>query len=90
MKVKDLGVLLSCLMPLIKIDAAKSQYLIGTTKRELVVTSDRIRIKGAGGGEDVKDYVARYALSECLVIWRMMQEKHLSYREVVINLLTNK
>lgn len=88
MNTKQLGILMSCLMPLAKID--KQHYLVGAEKKQIVVRSDRVLIKGSTGFEELKAFIARYALSECLVIWRIMQQKNLSYRETVMNLLQLK
>jgi len=66
MNSKELGILLSCLLPLSKIKDNK--YLIGVEAKELVVKSDRILIQGRG----LKEFITRYALSNCLVIWRTM------------------
>jgi len=70
MNIKELAILLSCLMPIAKI--SDNKYLIGAEKKEVVFKSDRILIKGATGFKDSRKFIARYALSECLVIWRTM------------------
>ena len=67
MSVSELGILLSCLMPIAKI--ADKKYLIGVEAKVIVVKSDRIMIQG----RDLKEFISRYALSQCLAIWRMMQ-----------------
>jgi len=72
-------------MPLAKIN--ETTYLIGAEKKEIVVRSDRVLVKGGNGFKELKSFIARYAISECLVIWRVMKQKQLSYRETVINLL---
>ena len=90
MNVDELGILLSCLLPLVKLGESDNKYLIGATKRTLIVRQDRIIVQNTSSGEDLKDFISRYSLSECLVIWRMMQEKNLSYRDVVTNLLQIK
>ena len=42
MSVKELGILLSCLLPLAKID--EQRYLIGAEAKNLVVKKDRILV----------------------------------------------
>lgn len=71
MSIKELGILLSCLMPLVKI--SDNKFLLGAEKKEFVIRSDRILVKGATGFKDSREFISRYALSECLVIWRTMQ-----------------
>ena len=66
------------------------RYMIGSTVKEIVVRSDRIMIKGSTGFDELNTYISRYALSECLVIWRIMQKRNLTYRETVANLLELK
>lgn len=70
MTIKELGILLSCLMPLVQV--SDNRYLIGATTKEIVVKTDRILIKGSTGFEELNTFIARYALSECLIIWRIM------------------
>ena len=88
MSIKELGILLSCLMPIVQVEEAR--YMIGAAIKEIIVKKDRILIKGSTGFEELNTFIARYALSECLVIWRVMQQQGLSYRDTVVNLLQLK
>ena len=88
MSIKELGILLSCLMPIVQVEEAR--YMIGAAIKEIIVKKDRIMIKGSTGFEELNTFIARYALSECLVIWRIMQQQGLSYRDTVVNLLQLK
>ena len=86
---KELGILLSCLLPLVKVD--ENRYLFGVEVRNIIVKSDRILIKGgASGFMEFREYIREFALSHCLVLWRMMREKNLSYREAILQLLKLK
>jgi len=49
------------------------RYMLGASVKEIIVKSDRILIKGSTGFEELNNFIARYALSECLIIWRLMQ-----------------
>jgi len=51
------------------------------------VKSDKVLIRTGGGYCNVNDHVKKYALSECLIIWRTMQQKHITFNEAVVNLL---
>ena len=88
MSIKELGILLSCLLPLVQV--SENRYLIGATVKEIVVKTDRILIKGSTGFEELNTFIARYALSECLIIWRIMQQRSLTYRETIVSLLKLK
>ena len=85
MSTKELGILLSCLMPIVQVEEAR--YMIGAAMKEIIVKKDRIMIKGSTGFEELNTFISRYALSECLVIWRIMQQQNITYRETVVNLL---
>ena len=39
---------------------------------------------------EFREYISRFALSHCLVLWRMMKQKNLTYREAVLQLLKLK
>ena len=58
--------------------------------KEIVVKTDRILIKGSTGFEELNTFISRYALSECLIIWRIMQQRSLTYRETIVSLLKLK
>ena len=69
------------------VQVSENRYLIGATVKEIVVKTDRILIKGSTGFEELNTFISRYALSECLIIWRIMQQRSLTYRETIVSLL---
>jgi len=86
---KELGILLSCLLPLVKVE--ENRYLFGVEARNIIVKKDRILIQGgASGFMEFREYISRFALSHCLVLWRMMKQKNLTYREAILQLLKLK
>ena len=85
MTAKELGQLLCCLLPLAKIE--DKRYMIGAEAKKIVVTSDKVMIRTGGGFCTLEEHIEKYALSECLVIWRTMQQKHITFNETVVNLL---
>ena len=50
MNVDELGILLSCLLPLVKLGESDNKYLIGATKRTLIVKQDRIIVQNTSSG----------------------------------------
>ena len=85
MNVKELGALLCCLLPLAKL--GELRYMFGTESKKLVVKSDKVLIRTGGGYCTVQEHLAKYALSECLIIWRTMQQKEITFNETIMNLL---
>ena len=73
MSIRELGALLCCLLPTAKIGALK--YMIGTESKKIIVKSNMVLIRTGGGFMPLEEHIQKYALSECLIIWRMMQQK---------------
>ena len=89
MPVKELGVLLSCLMPMVKV--GDNRYLFGVETRNIIVKSDRILIQGgASGFMEFREYFSRFALSHNLVLLRMMNQKELTYKQAILSVLKLK
>ena len=86
MSVRDLGALLCCLLPIAKL--GELRYMIGTESKKIIVKSDKVLIRTGGGFMPLEEHINKYALSECLIIWRTMQQKNLNFTETVVNLLS--
>ena len=71
MSIKELGALLCCLLPIAKIDDLK--YMIGSEAKKIILKKDDVMIRAGGGFCPIGVHIDRYALSECLIIWRLMQ-----------------
>ena len=71
MTIRELGALLCCLLPIAKVGELK--YMIGTEAKKIIVKSDKVLIRTGGGFMPLEEHINKYALSECLIIWRMMQ-----------------
>ena len=85
MSIKELGYLLSCLLPIAKL--ASLSYMIGTEAKLIIVKKQSVFIRTGGGFCSLEEHVIKYALYECLVIWKTMQKKNITFNETVINLL---
>ena len=85
MSIRELGSLLCCLLPIAKVGELK--YMIGTECKKIIVKSDKVLIRTGGGFMPLEEHIYKYALSECLIIWRTMQQKNLNFNESVVNLL---
>lgn len=85
MSTRELGSLLCCLLPIAKVGEFK--YMIGTECKKIIVKSDKVLIRTGGGFMPLEEHINKYALSECLIIWRTMQQKNLNFNESVVNLL---
>ena len=85
MSARELGDLLCCLLPIAKVGDLK--YMIGTEAKKIIVKSDMVLIRTGGGFMPLEEHINKYALSECLIIWRTMQQKNLNFNETVVNLL---
>lgn len=88
MSIEELGILLSCLMPLAKI--GEGRYMIGVEAKSIIIKLDRILVQVSSSFIELRKFIERYNLSNCLVIWRTMQIENISYREAVLNLLKAK
>ena len=71
MSARELGDLLCCLLPIAKVGDLK--YMIGTEAKKIIVKSDMVLIRTGGGFMPLEEHINKYALSECLIIWRTMQ-----------------
>ena len=85
MSCKELETLLSCLLPIAVIDDL--QYMIGVEAKSVFVESDRPMIETSSGYIDLKDFLESSNLASNMVIWRIIQEKKLTYKEAVLSLL---
>ena len=86
MDLKELGALLCCLLPIAKLPL-DLRYMIGTESKKIIVKRDNVMIRTGGGFCTIEEHITRFALSECLIIWRTMQKKEIDFNETVVNLL---
>ena len=61
--------------------------MIGAEAKKIIVKSDKVMIRTGGGFCNIEEHIEKYALSECLIIWRTMQQKSITFNETVVNLL---
>ena len=85
MNIKELGSLLSCLLPITKLTWLR--YMFGTEAKMIIVKKESVLIRTGGGYCSLEEHIQKYALVECLIIWRAMQQKNITFHETVINLL---
>lgn len=72
MTLKELCVLFCCLLPIAKIE--ENKYLIGTEAKMIIVKSDKVLIRTGGGYCPLDEHINKFALFECLLIWRTMNK----------------
>ena len=70
MSIKELGYLLSCLLPIAKL--ASLSYMIGTEAKMIIVKKEGVLIRTGGGYCPMEEHVIKNSLYECLVIWNTM------------------
>ena len=85
MSLKELGALLCCLLPIAKLGDLR--YMIGTEAKKIIVKRSTVLIRTGGGFCPLQEHIDKYALSECLIIWRMMQQKNITFNETIVTLL---
>jgi len=71
---------LRLLIPIVKIDAARQTYLVGTQKRQIMMKSTSLIVRMSNGFMGLDAYLDQEAETECLAIWKIMEEKQLSYQ----------
>ena len=70
MTLNQLCILLTCLLPIAKI--SDNKYMIGTEGKLIIVKSDKVMIRTGGGYVPLDEHINKFALFECLLIWRTM------------------
>ena len=70
MNIKELGSLLSCLLPITKLTSMR--YMFGTEAKMIIVKKESVMIRTGGGYCSLEEHLLKYALVECLIIWRAM------------------
>ena len=68
-------------MPIIRI--SQGFYLIGTEKKQVNIKGNHILVRVGGGYEKIDEYIERRELDELLKIKRMVDEKGITFQEVV-------
>jgi hypothetical protein len=71
MSIKELSSLACCLLPIANL--GDHRFLIGAESKKIIIKSDQVLLRTGGGFCTIEEHIKKYALSECLVIWRMMQ-----------------
>ena len=79
--------LLTCLLPIVRLDAAENRYLVGAEVKKLVHKSDRVLVQTGGGFSEIGDHLNQYAIRESLVIWKAMTRHSLTFSEAITGML---
>ena len=85
LSLNELSVLLCCLLPIARL--SNNKYMIGTEAKLIVVKSDKVMLRTGGGYAPLDEHINKYALFECLLIWRTMNKQKIGFTETVVNLL---
>lgn len=84
----ELDELLRLILPIIKLEPGK--YLIGTKIRQIIITNNGLIIRTGGGFTELNQAMAQEAKIQCLQISLQMERKRQSFKEAMIDILTQK
>ena len=84
----ELNELLRLIMPIVKLEPGK--YLIGTKVRQIQQKGNNLLARVGGGYEDLGQAISSESKIHCLQIALLMEKKGQSYKDTMVEILTQK
>lgn len=79
MEETELDEVVRAMLPIVKVDAEKNKYMIGTVCHVVQVKTDRLLIRVGGGYQTLEEFIHQNGPFEVIKIHKVMRQEHKSF-----------